>query len=744
MKAPRAPVSAAVPFGPEPLLVAGLIGAIAFVIYALTTEPGVPTGDSGDLISSAYVLGVPHPPGYPLYMLLGHLAMLFPGGSPAFRMNLLSGIFDAVAVSVVFLVVYRLVAYRVDGARVVASRFAPYVAGASAALLLAFSTLFWAYSVVAEVFALNNLFAALLFLIGLEWCRRPERVRLLWLWMFVFGLALCDQQTIALLVPGFAVLLWQGLRSSRGRRFPLSWRDLGLAVVAFAGGLLPFLYLPRAALGSPAMNWGDPDSLSRFIADVDRQNYGSFSLVVGSKQGSVLENLKLIFGDLTHGFVYVGAALAVAGLWWAWRNRRPEGLALLVSFLAAGPVFMALTNTAYSDELTKGIVARFYILPSIPFAIVAGLGAWWLLERVEAVRLPAIRPQLVAVTAAAALLAAPVASAVVHYSADDQNGNYVDQTYGEDLLSTLAPHAVLLMRGDENETSVGYVQNVLHYRTDVVALDTELLKIPSYVSQQLQRHPDLAVPWPSYDGGVHTSLNTLVRANLPLHPVYVIGAQEEKDFGRPFESVDAGLARQLVAKGSEPNTYSLLLADPARYAALRYPTHRYPSSTWEGAAIEPTYGEAAFALAYALSLYGTRAQVPLVERMYRIAIRLEPTSAQAYKNLGLMLHAHGGSPLEIVSLWTTYLRLDPKDPQAGAIQTVLNTLKSKLEAEVARPRRRSQVSGHPSASRRTRARARVSGPPRRGAPHGSCRDRPRPAAVPRRSRRWPRRRTSPG
>jgi hypothetical protein len=256
--------------------------------------------------------------------------------------------------------------------------------------------------------------------------------------------------------------------------------------------------------------------------------------------------------------------------------------------------------------------------------------------------LPALRPQVVALSAGAVLLAAPAASAVAHYSADDENGNYIAQTYAEDLLAPLAPDSVLLMRGDQNETSVAYVQNVLHYRTDVIALDTELLKIPSYVSQQRQRHRDLAVPWSSYDGGLHTSLNTLVSANLQLHPVYVIGAQEEKDFGQPFESVDAGLARQLVPKGSAPNAYSLLLADPMRYASLRYPTRRYPSSTWEGFAIEPTYADAAYALAYALN-------------------------------------AHGGDPGEIVSLLTTYLRLDPTSPKAGAIRGVVKSLEAKLK-----------------------------------------------------------------
>ena len=55
---------------------AGAVGLVAFVVYALTVEHSVPSGDSGELIAAASVLGVAHPPGYPLYMLLGHLATL--------------------------------------------------------------------------------------------------------------------------------------------------------------------------------------------------------------------------------------------------------------------------------------------------------------------------------------------------------------------------------------------------------------------------------------------------------------------------------------------------------------------------------------------------------------------------------------------------------------------------------------------------------------------------------------------
>jgi len=53
------------------LIGAGTVATLAFVVYAVTVQPSVPPGDSGELISAASVLGVAHPPGYPLYMLIG-------------------------------------------------------------------------------------------------------------------------------------------------------------------------------------------------------------------------------------------------------------------------------------------------------------------------------------------------------------------------------------------------------------------------------------------------------------------------------------------------------------------------------------------------------------------------------------------------------------------------------------------------------------------------------------------------
>jgi hypothetical protein len=388
---------------------------------------------------------------------------------------------------------------------------------------------------------------------------------------------------------------------------------------------------------------------------VTRGNYGTTSLAVGGGHGSISENMRLLFGNLAHGFVYAGLALAVAGLWWAWRHRRTEGAALLVAFAVAGPVLQAYTNTAYPDKVIQGVIARFYILPSIPVAIAAGLGAWWLLVQAERIQLPAT-PRFAIAVIAFALLAAPAGAALNHYSAQEQHRNDVAFNYGRDLLGALPGGALLLMRGDENLTSVSYAQNVEHYRTDVIALDTELLKLPSYVAQARKEHPGVLIPFTAYDGGRRTSLNAMVRANLGARPVYSVGVMQEPRFGKPFDQLIEGLASRWVRKGTAPDAYSVLAGEAERYAALHYPDRLYPQTSWE-AAIGRGYAYAALSLGYAIQTDGDGKDVELAEDMYRRAILLLPTLAPAYKDLALLLHAHGGDPEEVAALWDEFLAL---------------------------------------------------------------------------------------
>jgi hypothetical protein len=87
-----------------------LVFLISFTVYLKTLCPTVYVGDSGELIAAAYTLGIPHPPGYPLFTILGKVFItLIPIGSIAYRVNLLSAFFASSTVMVLYFFMLKLV-----------------------------------------------------------------------------------------------------------------------------------------------------------------------------------------------------------------------------------------------------------------------------------------------------------------------------------------------------------------------------------------------------------------------------------------------------------------------------------------------------------------------------------------------------------------------------------------------------------------------------------------------------------
>jgi hypothetical protein len=133
--------------------------SITLFLYINTMSPTVPPyRDSGELITVIDTLGVAHPPGYPLYTILGKLFSFLPVGSVAFRINLFSSV--CVALTVIFLIMTILELNRSLFRNMMKShRIIPAV---SAGLLFGFSYLFWYLYIVAEMYTLDSMFITLL------------------------------------------------------------------------------------------------------------------------------------------------------------------------------------------------------------------------------------------------------------------------------------------------------------------------------------------------------------------------------------------------------------------------------------------------------------------------------------------------------------------------------------------------------------------------------------------------------
>ncbi len=289
------------------------VGLVLFWAYVKTLAPTVSFFDSGELIAAAYTLGVAHPPGYPLYVLLGWLFSRLPVGNVAWRLNLMSAFFATFASLMVYYITYGIIAQsRRDRAGSLPSspisnpqpannhsqqqrkarpdpeRMLHPVAAMIAALTFGFSMTHWQHALIAEVYTLNAFLAGLIMLLLFTWrsynversssgmfspLRSPlQHSCLLYLAALIFGLGFGNHQTLSLLC--FAACFLVLMTAPRVMRHI---KTLLLIVVFLAFGLSIYLLVPLRAAQNPPINWGNASTWRQFKWLILREGYKNVS-----------------------------------------------------------------------------------------------------------------------------------------------------------------------------------------------------------------------------------------------------------------------------------------------------------------------------------------------------------------------------------------------------------------------------------------------------------------------------------
>src|SRR5437867_5885195 len=382
-------------WSPAELLCAAAVFLAALVVYICTLAPTVTLVDSGELIVVAQGLGVAHPPGFPLWVMLAHLASLVPFGNVAVRINFSSALFAALASAILTLVVAELMitaAYlpaRKGGAqqrkRAVDSgidRLLVFAPALGAGLLMAFSRTLWSYATIAEVYTLNTLLILTVFFLMARWRRcivadqtnisSPITIHDSWLYAaaLVFGLALgVHHVTVGLTLPALGVLVCR----TEGLRFFTSRRLLYAALISIAALLAVYAYLPFAAWRSPVINWGNPRSLQEIWWHVTGRQYRVFLSFSPSMMGTqFVEFCRMLLREFGPAWLPLSLVLAFAGLRSAFRQDR-------TSFWFLFFIVMADLAYALSYEIAEDKDA-YYLPTFISVAIAAGFGMRWLIQ----------------------------------------------------------------------------------------------------------------------------------------------------------------------------------------------------------------------------------------------------------------------------------------------------------------------------------------------------------------------------
>lgn len=529
--------------------------AIVFATYAATMCRTIYTGDDGDFITASATAGVPHPTGYPLFVLLGRLFLhIVPFGNPAFRMNLMTALFGAAAVAMFFRFAARLVPERFWAAM--------------AALILAFGPTFWQQSLSCEVYSLTCLFLTTLLYLALLWQRQPGNERLLLTLAFLYGLACTNHLTIVLFLPGFLAFVLAAR--------PGLWREgrrLGLLLLAFALPLSLYAYLPLAARGNPPVNWGDPSTLQTFWAHVTGEQFRHLL----SFKPRLLGQDSLRYGEhLFREFGFWFLWLAPIGVWSLWRDNR--ALCLLLAWIW-------LANVAYAVNYHIFDIYVYYLPSYIVAAAFVAAGASsvnrWVYDRLG---LDEERRAHYAGLVAVVVLALPLLQHALHFGRIDKSDNYLEHDFSANLLRS-APADALLVTNGQWTLTLWYRRFVLEQRRDVVLADRGFLAGLTFGNAWYYRHvarmyPDIARTYaPSVADYARTSpqdflrdidkedfllemMERAVRRGVPVIvafqelPIELQTREDRSFFARlnaRFDKVPWGVADRLFPKGQAPS-----------------------------------------------------------------------------------------------------------------------------------------------------------------------------------------------
>ncbi len=438
----------------ETRLAAAAVFFVSFLVYLATLPRTVSFEDSAEFVTSSAVLGIPHPSGYPLYVILGHLFTLLPFGTVPWRVALLSAVCASAALALAYLLAEGLA--RLAGARLGrAGRLAMVLV----LLQPAFAEIWWSQAIYAKVYALHALLLVLTawLLLGFAAGRGLGR---LYAAALAFGLACSNHLFLALAAaPSFLLFAAAG---------PMPWKRPSVWL-KLAGcwllGLVPYVYLPLRSLSAPPYAMGRISGLSDLGCFVTRCRYDDVGLSAWNKFGLTTD----IFRQLAWA---LGPLLLALIAFWIYRSVRSGSRRVLwfsagcLAAVAAAPLALALRAMDWTAE--NSYMARVYALPGFAFAaILAAAGAAAVLGRL------ASRRSRVAAVALLGLL--PILTLLSGLPRIQAYRDPLPETYGRAVLSSLPRNAVLAVNDynfiqDTELFVLAYLQVVEKFRTDVTVV----------------------------------------------------------------------------------------------------------------------------------------------------------------------------------------------------------------------------------------------------------------------------------
>jgi hypothetical protein len=513
------------PYRP-PYAAAALAGLAVFALYVLTLAPTIAFWDAAEYITVAHILGIPHPPGSPLFVLLAWAweALLAPLGLPvAVRINLFSAALSAAAHAFWFLVVDRmLVAWTQD-------RLVRRVGAAAAVALSATAFTVWNQSDVNEkVYTVSLLTTALVSWLVLQWRDTGRTSTTLLIISFIIALTATNHLMGVLVIPALLVFVLRVDRRALLR--PRLWL---VAIPLVAVALSVHFFLPLRAAQRSLISEGEPVCESVVGAAVSvytwgaagcealsavltREQYGKPSVfsdptdprmprspaLVGAQLVNYFQYFdwqwarsvagsEPLFGGIRFAFTLLFILLGLFGVRAQWRGDRTGAAYLGALFLTLSVGLVLYLNFRYGYSIARDRFPEsamhevrerdyFFLIGFSVWGLWAGIGLAALWQQAGEALRPRIRwPRL----AAAPVLGLALLPLMLNWSWASRAEDYTARDWAYNVLMSVEPYGVLFTNGDNDTFPLWYLQEVEGLRKDVTVVVGSYLNTSWYVRQ---------------------------------------------------------------------------------------------------------------------------------------------------------------------------------------------------------------------------------------------------------------------
>ena len=523
-------------------LIALFVFVVVLVVYVRTMAASASFWDCGEFIAVSHILGVPHPPGAPLYVLWGRLFSLLPiFGMVARRVNFFSALTGALAAGLLYVVVERVSRGWFGEGFGWRGRLLGMVGGVTAGLWMAFSDTYWTNAVEAEVYTLAMLLMVLATWLGLRWydvrgerggdnvlvllvyvlflgigvhmtiflvafpilmlvmLTDGERLRDWRLWLVLLALVTVVTSvtpflrfSLLALVASFVGMLWGGEVGRRRWRFCFWLVLLGLVGYTVQG------FIPVRSMLDPAIDENDPDNWERFKLFLERKQYGQESMLrlMFRRKGSWISQFGVhermgFWGFFRQGWAPTGwwplvLGVGLLGMVVGWFRERRRWLYLMVLMVICSVGLVLYIN--FSDG-TRGVQLEvrdrdYFFTPAyVYFSLWMGLGVSGLLWLVLRYVRGGLWRELLFWVLLVVMLVLPVGTLGYNYHRHDRSRNYIAHDYGYNILNSCERDGILFTNGDNDTFPLWYMQEVEGVRRDVRVVNLSLLNTSWYIKQ---------------------------------------------------------------------------------------------------------------------------------------------------------------------------------------------------------------------------------------------------------------------